>query len=140
MGPLLLGLAMVAFPWALLLAPIVVVGVGAWLVMRRVRMIRLNGSRLLAIAVVAMGLGWWTNGRLASHAAHFETLSCNDLMAAMKEAPLHPVALAVPGILFVVVVVVVVDLLSSLFDRMSGHLRRPAAASRPPMQPPGSAA
>jgi len=94
---------------------------------------------LLAIAVVAMGLGWWMNGRLASQAAHFETLSCNDLMTAMK-TPIHPIALAVPGILFVFVVVVVVDLLSSLFDRMSGHFRRPAAGSQPPMQPPGGAA
>ena len=140
MGPFFLGLAMVAFPWTLILAPVVVVGVGGWLVMKRVRMIRLNGSRLLAIAVVAIGLGWWMNRRLASHAARFETLSCNDLMTAMKETTIHPVALAVPGILFVLVVVVVVDLLSSLFDRMSGHLRRPAAGSRPPMQPPGGAA
>ena len=140
MGPFFLGLAMVAFPWTLILAPVVVVGVGGWLVMKRVRMIRLNGSRLLAIAVVAIGLGWWMNGRLASHAARFETLSCNDLMTAMKETTIHPVALAVPGILFVLVVVVVVDLLSSLFDRMSGHLRRPAAGSRPPMQPPSGAA
>ena len=140
MGPFFLGLAMAAFPWALILAPVVVVGVGGWLVMKRVRMIRLNGSRLLAIAVVAIGLSWWMSGRLASHAAHFETLSCNDLMTAMKATPIHPVALAVSGILFVLVVVVVVDLLSSLFDRMSGHLRRRAAGSRPPMQPPGGAA
>jgi len=140
MRPFFLALPMAALPLAVTLAPVVVVGVGGWLVMKRIRVIRLNGSRLLAIAVVAIGLAWWMSGRLASHAAHFGTLSCNDIMTAMKEAPISPVALVVPGILYVLVVVVAVDLLSSLFDRMSGHLRRPAAGSPPPMQPPGGAA
>lgn len=86
-------------------------------------MIHLSGARSLAISVVALALGWLISGSEASTLAHYKSLSHDALLSELTSKYESHLATNLIGALFLVfVVVLAVDLLTVLFDRVWARL------------------
>ncbi|HVH66446.1 MAG TPA: hypothetical protein VM716_01115 [Gemmatimonadales bacterium] len=93
-------------------------------------MIHLSGARSLAMSVVALALGWLINGSDASTLAHYKSLSHDALLSELASKYDGHLATNVIGALFLVfVLVLAVDLLTGLFERVWARLSRGAEAT-----------
>jgi hypothetical protein len=93
-------------------------------------MIHLSGARSLAISAVALAFGWVMNGNEASTLAHYQSLSHDALLAELaSKYDSHLSTNLIGALVLVFVVVLAVDLLTALFDRVWARLGGPGGAA-----------
>jgi hypothetical protein len=93
--------------------------------------LHLSGARALAISVVGIALGWFISASEASTLAHYQSLSHDALLKELTSKYETDLATSIIGALFLVLVVVLaVDLLTKLFDRIWARLGGPADAAK----------
>ena len=82
-------------------------------------MLRLSGARSLAMSIVSLGLGWWISLEDVSTLTHYKALSHDALMSELASKYDGRLSTNIAGGVFLVLVVVIgVDLLTVLFERL----------------------
>lgn len=90
----------------------------------------LSGARSLAMSVVALALGWVFSLRDASTLAHYKALSHDALISELASEYDSSLTTNIAGaVFFVLVIVIAVDLLTRLFERLWTRLGAPPAAT-----------
>jgi hypothetical protein len=89
-------------------------------------MIRLSGPRCLAMSVVGILLGWWTNASSVAEMTRYRSLSHDALLtelASQKDGVLSTSIIG--GLIVVLAIVLVVDVLTRFFRAMWQRIEPP---------------
>lgn len=93
--------------------------------------LHISGARALAVSVVGIALGWFISASEATTLAHYQGLSHDALMSELASKYDSKVTTSIVGALFLVLLVVIaVDLLTKLFERIWARLGNSAAAPK----------